>query len=138
MAAFSEIQIRKRIIKEWINRVPAIPISLVRPTLTSDGAGGFVEGTTETLDEQKFGFMPFKRRLTIEHRRDSLVLGENETTDIEYVLIGIPGIHDIERGDYFDWTDDDLLKHGRYLVDFVQARNHDHLQAGIRYRGPGG
>lgn len=137
MAAFSEIQIRKRIIKGWIDRVPHIPISLTRPTLASDGAGGFIEDSTEVLDEQYFGFMPFKRRLTIEHRRDNLIMGENETTDIHYVLIGIPGVHDIERGDYFNWVGDDLLKHGLYLVDFVQARNHDHLQAGIRYRGPG-
>jgi len=80
--------------------------------------------------------MPFKRRLTIELAQEPYNYGQNKIDDIYYVLIGIPGIHNIAKDDYFIWGIAEGLEPGRYDVDFVQARRHDHLQAGIRYRGP--
>lgn len=135
--SWSEMQVRKRLVREWINRVPPLEIILHRPVQGSDGAGGVVPTSETVLDPQLFGFMPFKRRLTIEKTTDSQNLGANETSYIYYVLIGQPGVHDILKHDYFTWVGNELLQGGVYDVAFVQSRNHDHLQAGILYRGPG-
>jgi len=112
-----------------------IPIILHRPSWTTTAAGGRVINGEVVLEEQRFSFMPFKRRLTIELARANLKTGEDETSLIEYVLIATPEI-DIEKNDYFLWTDGKILNPGRYEVNFVQVRRHDHKQAGIIYRGP--
>lgn len=133
---FSEMQVRKRLVQTWINMVPPLTIVLKRPVFSTTDAGGTTISSTTTLASQEFGFMPFKRRLTIELGHEPYNLGSNETSDIYYVLIAVPGTVDILKGDYFDWSGNVGLQQGRYDVAFVQARNHDHLQAGIRYRGP--
>jgi len=112
-----------------------IPVILHRPFWVSTAAGGRVIGGEVVLEEQRFSFMPFKRRLTIELARSTLKTGEDDTSLIEYVLIGTPE-SDIEKNDYFLWTDENVFNSGRYEVNFVQARRHDHKQAGIIYRGP--
>lgn len=132
--SWSERQVRNRLMERYIN-LDYIPIVLHRPTWTVTAAGGRVISGETVLEEQKFSFMPFKRRLTIELAKANLKTGEDETSLIEYVLIGTPEA-DIEKNDYFLWTDETVFNSGRYEVNFVQARRHDHKQAGITYRGP--
>lgn len=132
---FTELDIRKRLIRNWQNRVPNITISLTRPEFSATAAGGRVQTGEVVLGPQDFGFMPFKRRLTIESSRQARSYGDNIIDDITYVLIAVPEDVDIQKDDYFDWYDPQIFNVGRYVVSFVQARRHDHLQAGIRYLG---
>lgn len=132
---FTELDIRKRLLREWKNRVPTIHVNLVRPVYSLSAAGGRVETDRYLLGPQEFGFMPFKRRLTIEVARQARGYGDSIVEDITYVLIAVPEDVDIQKNDYFDWEDETIFAAGRYLVSFVQARRHDHLQAGIRYLG---
>jgi hypothetical protein len=133
--AWSEQQVRNRLMRKYIDMDP-ITVVLRRPIWSITSAGGRVITGETVLEAQKFSFMPFKRRLTIELAKANLKTGEDETSLIEYVLIGIPGESDIAKNDYFLWTDELVFQPGRYEVNFVQARRHDHLQAGIIYRGP--
>ena len=132
--SWSERQVRDRLMHKYID-LDYITIVLHRPTWSTTVAGGRVITGETVLEAQKFSFMPFKRRLTIELAKATLKTGEDETSLIEYVLIGTPE-SDIEKNDYFIWTDETVFNPGRFEVNFVQVRRHDHKQAGIIYRGP--
>lgn len=133
MAAFSEQQVRDRLMSHFIQEDP-IEISLSRPVKVETDAGGVVEDSVTVLDPQTFYFIPFKRRLTQEYRYNPQSFGEDKVEYIHYILIFDRDV-DIEPGDYFDSVGGDRLQAGRYTVEFVSPRRWDRGQAGILFRG---
>lgn len=145
MAAFSEMDTRVRLIKKFTSyEAGMITLTLTRPAFVNSNSGGRVrdEGNDLILPAQPFGIMPFKRRPVVERKLNTQTFGRDETEDADYTLIGMPvnniGItpSDIEQLDEFEWTEDQWLQPGPYYVLFVQSRQHDHVLAGIKYRGP--
>lgn len=132
MAAFSEQQVRERLLGNFIQQ-DEVDIALIRPVTTTDATGGTVQVGTIELDTQVFYFYPFKRRLTREIRYNPQSFGEDEVTHADYILIFLPDV-DIEQGDYFESVDG-RLEAGRYAVEFVSPRQWDRGQAGIIFRG---
>lgn len=134
MTAKTERWIRERLVSNFVDRNPKLELVLNRPSYTTTAVGGKVVGTTEVLEVQTFGIMPFKRRLTIEYGLESQIRGRNQFTDIHFILI-CANDADIAQDDYFDWTAEGDLAPGRYTVAFIGARMHDQKLAPIRYRG---
>lgn len=132
MGAFSEQQVRERLLTSFVNEDP-IDIALIRPIWTTTEAGGRIQAGVEELDPQRFYFYPFKRRLTKEVRRNPQSFGEDEVEYADYILIFMPGV-DVEKNDYFDNVGG-RLEDGRYSVEFVSPRQWDRQQVGILYRG---
>lgn len=134
MAAFTEQQVRDRLLNHFINEDP-LPIDLQRPTWVTTAAGGVIQSGATSVGVQTFYFIPFKRRLTQEYRFNPQSFGEDKVEYIHYILIFERGT-DIEPGDYFESVGVDRLEDGRYTVEFVSPREWDRGQAGILYRGP--
>lgn len=133
MAAFSEQQVRDRLLASFINEDP-ITIDLQRPQWTTTAAGGRVDAGAVAVGNQVFYFMPFKRRLTQEYRYNPQSFGEDKVEHVPYILIYVRDT-DIEPGDYFDLTGTVQLDAGRYVIEFVSPRNWDRGQAGLLFRG---
>ena len=133
MAAFSEQQVRDRLLSHFIKEDP-LSIDLLRPVLTATAAGGTINAGSIAVGLQIFYFMPFKRRLTQEYRYNPQSFGEDKVEHINYILIFDSGT-DIQPNDYFDSVGGDRLESGRYTVEFVSPRQWDRGQAGILFRG---
>lgn len=132
MAAFSEQQVRERLLTEFISEDP-VQIELIRPQWSDTPAGGRIQSGVVTLAPQAFYFYPFKRRLTKEIRYNPQSFGEDKVEYIDYILIFMPDV-DIQVEDYFVSVDG-RLSDGRYSVEFVSPRQWDRGQAGILFRG---
>jgi len=133
MAAFTEQQVRNRLLDHFISEDP-ITIDLQRPTFAATAAGGRIETGVTAVGPQTFYFYPFKRRLTQEYRFNPQSFGEDKVEYIHYVLI-FDGETDILANDYFDASGTDRLDVGRYTVEFVSPRRWDRGQAGVLFRG---
>lgn len=132
MGAFTEQQVRERLLTSFIDEDP-VEIALTRPIRATSSAGGTIEAGVVEIDAQTFYFYPFKRRLTKEVRYNPQSFGEEKVEYADYILIFMPDV-DIEAGDYFDNVDG-RLEAGRYSVEFVSPRQWDRGQAGILFRG---
>jgi len=133
MAAFTEQQVRDRLLSHFIQEDP-IQIDLQRPQWTTTAAGGRVSSGVIAVGLQTFYFMPFKRRLTQEYHYNPQSFGEDKVEHVPYILIFEQGT-DIEPGDFFDSVGGDRLDTGRYTVEFVSPRRWDRGQAGLLFRG---
>lgn len=120
---------------KFIEDIPSLVLELNRPTFGTTAAGGKTVTSTEVIGEQRFGIMPFKRRLTQEFSLGPQIRGRNQFTDIHYILVCQPDA-DIQQEDWFIWEGVTDLAPGRYEVSFVGARSHDHKLVPIRFRGP--
>lgn len=140
MAAWNEQQVRDRLMDEFIEADP-VDLILHRPVWIDTEAGGKVQVGQDSLERQRFGIYPFKRRLTQEYHYNPQTQGEDKIEFIHYIMI-FNRNHDIEVGDFFDPEVDIItgpatgrLLTGLYTVTFVSARLWDRGQAGILYRG---
>lgn len=133
MAAFTEQQVRDRLLSQFIDMDP-IPVVLSRPTWVDTASGGRTQLGELILPSQDFCFVPFKRRLTQEYHFNPQSYGEDRVEFIHYILIFNRGA-DIQAGDVFDSLGHDRLDDGSYEVSFVSPRQWDRGQAGILYRG---
>ena len=133
MAAFTEQQVRNRLLDHFVAEDPVI-LDLQRPTYATTAAGGRIETGVVAVGDQTFYFYPFKRRLTLEYRFNPQSFGEDKVEYIHYVLIFDSGV-DIEPEDYFTASGTDRLDAGRYTVEFVSPRRWDRGQAGVLFRG---
>lgn len=144
MANFPELQVRRRLLGEYISRsakgtsgVEEVVISLLRPVITKTETGGVSQASDPIeLPPQTFALMPFKRRQTDETVMTAPSTGRDEVTSVQFLLIS-PVKNDVEKGDYFIWTQHDLLRPGEYKVEYVAIRRHDRKLVGIYYHGPG-
>lgn len=133
MAAFTEQQVRDRLLSHFIQEDP-ISIDLQRPQWATTDAGGRIEAGVVAVGPQTFYFIPFKRRLTQEYRYNPQSFGEAKVEYINYIFIFEQGT-DIQPGDFFDSVGGDRLETGRFTVEFVSPRRWDRGQAGILFRG---
>lgn len=133
MAAFSEQQVRDRLLSHFISEDP-LTIDLQRPVLATTAAGGTLNAGSVAVGDQTFYFIPFKRRLTQEYTYNPQGFGEDKVEKITYIFIFNEGT-DIQPGDYFDSVGGDRLEAGRYTVEFVSPRRWDRGQAGVLFRG---
>lgn len=142
MAAWSELQTRRRLMGEYIRRSAKgasgrieVRISFMRDTFGVTPTGGRAVTSTNTLPPQVFGLMPFKRRQTDEQTLTAPSSGRDQVTDIQYLLIAEVDAN-VEAGDYFDWPSDEHLKQGTYKVEYVATRHHDRKLVGIYWHAP--
>lgn len=137
MAAWSELQTRRRLMDEYIRRSATgasgrieLRIFLKRDVLARTNTGGVAVQSTSNLPGQVFGLMPFKRRQTDEQTLTAPSMGRDHVTDIQYLLIA-PVDANVEAGDWFDWATEEHLKPGIYKVEYVATRHHDRKLVGI-------
>lgn len=136
MAAWSELQMRDRLMDNFIDHDP-LDITLHRPTYAATSAGGRSRMGEDTLQAQRFGLYPFKRRLTLEYTHNPQTFGEEKVELITWILIWRRGT-DIQVDDEMTVptdVDTDRLQPGLYIVTFLSARLWDRGQAGLLYRG---
>lgn len=138
MGAFTELQVRDRIMAAFIREDP-LDIVLHRPVSSDTAAGGRKETGTDSLEAQTFTVYPFKRRLTQEYVHNPQTYGEERVEKIIWIII-FNRDQDIQVDDWFDPSIDvipvtDRLTPGRYEVVFISARLWDRGQAGLMYRG---
>lgn len=139
MAAFSELDTRRRLMSEYIRRSSTgssgrieVVISFSRDKRVKTSSGGFRTESTVTLPPQNFGLMPFKRRQTDEAGLTAPSLGRDRVTVSQYLLIAEIDA-DVKDDDYFEWDVEEHLKPGIYKVEYVATRHHDRKLVGIQY-----
>lgn len=117
--------------------INAQPLDLVlnRPIKEKTDAGGIVTSSDEMLEEQRFRWIPFKRRLTWEKVLAPQGIGRDELSKVQYILEGYHDA-DIQPGDWFSTPPvNHGLQPGQYEVVFVSAWREERVQAGLMYRG---
>lgn len=134
MVALTERGVRQHLISTLIDTDPIV-VDLTRPVMTETSSGGVVQTGSVVISDQKFFFVPFKRRLTEELQRNPQSYGEDYSRDIEYIFIFMPSDSDIQEGDLFTMVDQGYLEPGDYRVTFLSKRVWDRQQAVVRLRG---
>ena len=137
MAAFSEQQVRNRLIEQFIQQDP-LTIALRRPVFTTTAAGGRKRTGEVLLEPQTFYFQPFRRRITQEYKYNPQSYGEEEGIFIHFLMIGGPDVQ-WQLKDEFNIEPDDegasRLDVGLYIVEWINPSHWDHRQAGVVWRG---
>ena len=124
----------RRNAQAFINAQP-LDIQLNRPVKETTETGGIVRAGDETLEVQRFRWIPFKRRLTWEKIFSPQGIGREQLNKVQYILEGSHNA-DIREGDWFHITPEDHgLQSGQYEVVFVSSWREERTQAGLMYRG---
>lgn len=139
MSNFSELQVRRRLMRDYIRRsavgaqgMCSLTFELLRPVYIKSNTGGKELVSTTTIPAQIFALMPFKRRQTIERAFNLPSSGRDQSTHVEYLLIAEVDA-DVEKGDKFEWEGNDYLRDGVYEVIYVAARHADRKLVGVNY-----
>lgn len=121
MIATAELAIQRRLTKAFIE-ADVLPVVLRRSTVTSDGAGGSVQGDPQDLQPQRMRLIPLgdgaKERFT----------ANGEEVRPSYKLLGRYDA-DMERGDEF------TLNGNRYEIVFVTENRQYEVKGEVAYRG---
>lgn len=136
MGAFTEQQIRERLIREFVGKDP-ISVALRRPVWGVSAAGGRVQTGSTTLAPQLFYFQPFKRRITVEYVRNPQGYGEEEAINVDFLMIGLPEVNWALRDEFViaaDTAGKSRIDVGIYTILWINPSHWDHRQAGVAWR----
>jgi len=132
MGALTERKLRTNLLRWFINQDPVV-VDITRPITSTSSSGGVVRTGTLVIEDQKFYFVPMKRRLTEEDNYNPQSFGEDRTQLVDYIFTYIKEDSNIAEGDYIT-SIDGPLDDGDYRVMFVSHRHWDRSQAGILKR----
>lgn len=107
------LRVNRRTIDNFIRADP-VTVKLIRSELKESGDGGYVKAGPQTLPDQQFRLVPFKRRLY-----DYTAKTASGDVPVEqYALVGRVSV-DIRRDDEFDYNND------RYRIISVEPKMDD-------------
>lgn len=119
----TETRIQRRLLRKFLDAEPQY-IGLMRPTLVRTPAGGLSKENPETLPDQLFRLVPFKKRLT-SLTRDT---PDGNIINLQYVLIGAHDA-DVKPADFF------THEGGIYDVISIEPNRQYRTAANVTYRG---
>jgi hypothetical protein len=111
------LRVNRRTIDNFIRADPVM-VSLIRSELKESGDGGYVKAGPNTLTEQQFRLVPFKRRLYDYTAK----MASGDVPVEQYALVGRVTV-DIRRDDEFDYNND------HYRVVSVEPKTDDRARS---------